>query len=290
MDITDALAGIGRGVIEARKRAGVHGVTAADGMEYCAKCGEPLLLSLKFTGYVAEKLGDTRYVPRNCQCMREMFEAEDRAIEKAKRVEAMERKRIESIPADKCRKNTFSADDGRDPKIRRMCEKYVGKWEDMIDGNFGLAFIGENEGGKTFWASCIANALIDAGASVLMTTIPQLISELSDNFGEDREYTLRRIKNVQFLILDDFGFERNSSFSLEKAFEIIDARYNAGKPLIITSNLSEDALKNPQDMSYSRIYSRVLEMCPALIKIEGKRRQELAAQKRKQLAEMLKGE
>ena len=66
MDITDALAGIGRGVIEARKRAGVHGVTAADGMEYCAKCGEPLLLSLKFTGYAicSEKLsmhaGDVR--------------------------------------------------------------------------------------------------------------------------------------------------------------------------------------------------------------------------------------
>lgn len=290
MDIKEALAGIGRGVIEARKRAGVQGVMAADGMEHCATCGEPLMLALNFNGAIAEQLGSTRYVPRNCQCMRDMFAREEAAGEERKRKRIIDSARIEGIPEEKWRKNTFAADDGRNVKVRRMCEKYVAKWEEMIDGNFGLAFVGANEGGKTFWASCIANALIDAGASVLMTTIPQLISEIADNYGEDREYTLRRIRNVQFLIIDDFGFERDSGFAMEKAFEIINTRYNAGKPLIVTANLTVDALKNPKDMSYSRIYSRVVEMCPALVEIEGKRRQELAVQKRRQLLEALKGE
>ena len=77
---------------------------------------------------------------------------------------------------------------------------------------------------------------------------------------------------------------------MEKAYELIDTRYNAGKPLIITANLTKEALKNPPNMAYSRIYSRVVEMCPAVIEVVGNHRQELAAQKRRGLAELLKGD
>ena len=59
MDMSNMLANIGAGVLEARKRAHVHGITASDGMEYCAECGEPLLLALNFSGAIAEKLGKT---------------------------------------------------------------------------------------------------------------------------------------------------------------------------------------------------------------------------------------
>lgn len=290
MDLTNVFASIGAGVIAARERAGVQAVIAEDGMQYCAACKEPLLLALNFSGAIVEKLGSTRYVPRNCECMRKMFEAEDAARDAAKRLAELDRIRRESIPGDRWRENRFDKDDGSAPTIRRTCEKYVDKWRQMLEANYGLAFIGCNEGGKTFWASCIANALIENGASVLMTTVPQLISQLSDNYGEEREATLRKIKNVQFLILDDFGFERDTAFAMEKAFELIDTRYNAGKPLIITANLTKEALKNPPNMAYSRIYSRVVEMCPAVIEVVGNHRQELAAQKRKGLAELLKGD
>lgn len=285
--MSNMIANIGAGVIEARKRAHVHGVTAADGMEYCAECGEPLLLELHFNGPMAESLGNTRYVPRNCECMRKMFAEENAIIEKQKREEEIRHRRLTSLTEEKYRRSTFTKDDGRMPAIRRTCERYVAKRGDMIQSNYGLAFIGSNGTGKTFWASCIANAMIDAGATVLMTTLTKLIHKMNANYGELRDVVMRTIKTVDFLILDDYGAERGTEFSLEQAFEVIDARYGVEKPLIITANLTEEVLKNPPNINYARSYSRILEMCPALIRVEGERRKEIAAEKRKALAEML---
>lgn len=287
MDMTNMLNSIGAGVLEARKRANVRSVIADDGMEHCAECGEPLNLPLRFTGVMAERLGEVRYVPRNCQCMRIMFAEEDKIIEKRKREEEIKRRRIASLPSEKYRNATFDKDDGRMPAIRRTCENYVEKRKDMIENNFGLAFIGSNGSGKTFFASCIANAMIDAGSTVLMDTLSNLIYGMTANYGENRDAIMRKIRNVDFLILDDYGAERGTDFSLEQAFAVIDARYTVGKPLIITANITEDILRNPPNINYARSYSRILEMCPALIRVEGERRKEIAAEKRKALAEML---
>lgn len=290
MDMSNVFSGIGDAVLSARKRAGVQSITAADGMEYCAKCGEPLLLALNFEGAIAEKLGSTRYVPRNCACMVKMFAEEDAAEAKAKHEAWVKEQKMRCLKSDKYRRSTFAVDDGRNPKIRRMCERYTEKRGDVIEANHGLAFIGGNGGGKTFWASCIANALIEAGATVLMTTLKNLIEEMTADYGAERENVLRRIKNVQFLILDDYGAERGTDYSLEQAFEIIDTRYNVEKPLIITANLTEETLNNPPSMNYARSYSRISEMCPAIIKVEGERREEIAREKRKALAELLRSE
>ena len=44
-------------------------------------------------------------------------------------------------------------------------------------------------------------------------------------------------------------------------FNIIDGRYLTRKPLIVTTNLSLKAMKNPKDLAEQRIFDRVLEMC-----------------------------
>lgn len=290
MDFSKTLEGIGAGVLEARKRAGVQGVVGDDGMEYCAKCNEPLMLALNFTGEIAEKLGNTRYVPRNCECMREMFAAEDEALAKEKLKSEIRQRKVNGLKSEKYRRSTFDKDDGRNPKIRRMCERYVTKRGEMIDGNYGLAFLGGNGGGKTFWASCIANALIEAGATVLMIKLTKLIEEMNADYGAYREDIMRKIRYVDFLILDDYGAERGTEFSLEQAFEVVDTRYNAGKPLIITANLTEETLKNPPNMNYGRSFSRIVEMCPGIVRVEGERREEIAAKKRKEMAAFLRGD
>ena len=69
-----------------------------------------------------------------------------------------------------------------------------------------------------------------------------------------------KLCSYQLLILDDFGMERDTSFALETVYDVIDGRYLSGKPLIVTTNLTLDELKKPQDVDHQRIYDRVLAM------------------------------
>ena len=55
--------------------------------------------------------------------------------------------------------------------------------------------------------------------------------------------------------------ERDTEFGNEIAFQVIDARYQSRKPLIVTTNLSLNTLTSPKDTDHKRIYDRILEMC-----------------------------
>lgn len=55
--------------------------------------------------------------------------------------------------------------------------------------------------------------------------------------------------------------ERSSEFALEQVFNIIDGRYRAKLPLIVTTNLTLQELKHPDNLARARIYDRVLERC-----------------------------
>ena len=86
------------------------------------------------------------------------------------------------------------------------------------------------------------------------------------------------LKPSNLLILDDLGAERQSDFALEQVFNVVDSRYKSGKPVIITTNLSLQELKNPSDIKYKRIYDRILEMCvPLQFKGESKRKEKSQA-------------
>ena len=45
------------------------------------------------------------------------------------------------------------------------------------------------------------------------------------------------------LILDDFGMERGTEYGLEQVYSVIDSRYQSGKPLIATTNLTLEELQ-----------------------------------------------
>ena len=75
------------------------------------------------------------------------------------------------------------------------------------------------------------------------------------------------------LILDDLGIERSTEYALEQVYAVIDERYKSGLPVIITTNLKIAEIRNPQDVAYARIYSRILEMCtPVRISGEDRRK------------------
>ncbi len=79
--------------------------------------------------------------------------------------------------------------------------------------------------------------------------------------SENRNAYIVRLCSYPLLILDDFGMERGTEYGLEQVYNVIDSRYISKKPLIATTNLTPEQLKNPEDVPHARIYGRLLEMC-----------------------------
>jgi DNA replication protein DnaC len=92
----------------------------------------------------------------------------------------------------------------------------------------------------------------------------QFFQRLKDSFNVgDKSYgeagqILDELIRVPFLVIDDFGVQRNTEWELEMLYNLIDSRYAAERPVIITSN---NSIKSYSDIAEGRIYSRVVEMC-----------------------------
>ena len=72
---------------------------------------------------------------------------------------------------------------------------------------------------------------------------------------------MTRFNAAKLLIIDDLGTERNTDYGLEKVYNIIDSRYLSGKPLILTTNLSLQEMRETTDIRYRKVYDRIFEMC-----------------------------
>lgn len=178
-------------------------------------------------------------------------------------------------------KNNFENDNGLCKKMN-IAKKYVKNWDSAKENNLGLVIFGDVGTGKSYMAAAIANALIDRFVSVRMTNCSNIINAIfKDNSIIDE------LDKFDLLILDDFGTERLTDFGEEQIYNIINGRYECGKPLIITTNLNLKEMKEPQSISGKRIFDRIWEMCsPVEIKGESIRKQ-IAKQKKAQLREML---
>lgn len=72
----------------------------------------------------------------------------------------------------------------------------------------------------------------------------------------------QELAEVDVLVVDDFGVQRDSEWEQETLYNLVDARYDAEKFTIFTSNL--DPRKTMQELSQGRILSRIKEMCKIL--------------------------
>lgn len=144
-----------------------------------------------------------------------------------------------------------------------MCHAhtYVDHWPEMKKEGTGLLIWGDVGTGKSFFAGCIANALLEQTVPVLMTNFARILNSLTGIYSEDRNQFIESLNQYSLLIIDDLGMERKSEFANEQVFNVIDSRYRSKKPLIVTTNLTLDEMKCQDELSRVRIYDRILERC-----------------------------
>ena len=129
-------------------------------------------------------------------------------------------------------------------------------------------FFGPVGTGKTYYATCIANALIDNGFRVYVTNFPRLCNKLFHL--QDKQDAIDDLNTYDLLVIDDLASERKTEYMDELVWNVIDTRYRAKLPIIITTNLTSEELKNTE-ISQARIFSRLYEMC-TFIPVDGKDR------------------
>lgn len=245
-------------ISEAKKNIPVvEGDYQQNGLWYCGKCHTP-----KEIDKVVDIAGTKKHLKTMCLCACATAErdAVDRARAEEQRRIATTRRRVSGFPDAAMMEWTFDKDDGANPKLSSLCKKYVDNFDRMFRDGKGLLFYGTVGTGKTFMASCIANALIDQGKSCLVTNFARITNELQAHFNDRQEYydTLNR---YDLLVIDDLAAERDTEYMGEVIMNVIDSRYRVKKPLIITTNLSGQDLNSPSGIRKSRVYSRLLEMC-----------------------------
>lgn len=238
-----------------------------DGLIFCKKCN-----TARQHWYEWKE----QKIPWNnsCDCQREQNEAEEKERERLEHESKIAALRQRAIPNPTYRTFTFEADDGKTPRITEICKNYVNKFNDFQKFGGGLILWGSVGTGKTFYSMCIANALVDKGIQLYCTTLAKIVKKAQDFDNADKHFNSLMAKKL--IIIDDLGTERGTTFAHEQIYKFIDGCNTGNIPLIFTTNYSPDILQkateDTTDLTYARIYSRILEKCTPIAVLSVKRR------------------
>ena len=120
-----------------------------------------------------------------------------------------------------------------------------------------LVFMGEHGCGKTHLAAAIANGCVDGGRAVVFKEVPELLDHLRATYrpGSTATYDqlFQLVKTADVLILDDLGTESATEWAREKLYQILNYRYAAKLPTVIT-------MRNTIEQTEPRLASRMLDV------------------------------
>ena len=115
----------------------------------------------------------------------------------------------------------------------------------------GLLLIGESGAGKTHLAVAAMRALIDKGHECLFFDYQNLLDRIRSGYdatsGASERETYRAALDVEVLLLDDLGTKKVTEWVEDTVTAIITHRCNQRKPLIATTNLTDN--DNPKEFA-----------------------------------------
>jgi DNA replication protein DnaC len=138
--------------------------------------------------------------------------------------------------------------------------RYVHRIEERLDAGRGLWLVGDVGTGKTTLAMIVSKAALDAGRTVAIYSLPRLLNVIRRTIDSEAgmlDY-LDRLTAVDLLHIDDLGAEKTTEWVLEQLYSIVNARYEAEKAIVATTNLMPDELA---EQIGARTVSRLVEMC-----------------------------
>jgi DNA replication protein DnaC len=123
-----------------------------------------------------------------------------------------------------------------------------------------MVFLGESYCGKTHLAAAIGHDRIAWGGQALLIDVSTLLDYLKETFSKDSDITFNRriheIRTTPLLLLDDIKESQKSSiWSEDKLYSILNYRYHAHLPTVLTSAMNTDTFAT----SYSSLWNKLLD-------------------------------
>lgn len=220
--------------------------SALEPAPFCPHCGG--------TGYVGAVM---------CECLRELCRQE-------------QKKELSSLLGGKEHFDQFRLDyypaepdpqTGVSPRMLmqntyQLCLRYA---KEFSRKSPSLLFTGGPGLGKTFLSACIARTVADSGYSVVYDTAGKLFADFEAvKFGGDRADQTQKYLKCDLLIIDDLGTEMTTQFTQSVLYQVINTRLMDGAPVIVSTNLTTEALSRRYP---GPIASRLLgayQLCPFL--------------------------
>lgn len=141
----------------------------------------------------------------------------------------------------------------------RRCRRYA---REFGAGAPSLLFTGGPGLGKTFLSACIARAVADNGFSVVYDTAGKLFSDFEAvKFGGNQQDLTRKYLQCDLLIIDDLGTEMTTQFTQSVLYRVLNDRLLESRPVIVSTNLSDQALRQRYSAPIASRLLGAFEVC-----------------------------
>lgn len=185
--------------------------------------------------------------PGECSC-----------VEKARSRKRLRDSGLERLAA-RCTFDSFKTAKPWQQGVKKAAQDYL---RDAKRLSFFIA--GQSGCGKTHLCTAICNEIIERGGGQLRyfqwvrdgTRLKQILCE-----DGDYEKEILKLINTRYLYIDDFFKQEITAADIRLAYEILNGRYNAGRPTIISSERSLGCITDTRDGECEAIAGRIFESC-----------------------------
>ncbi|PKE66673.1 hypothetical protein CW674_01060 [Macrococcoides caseolyticum] len=223
--------------------------------ETCDKCGTKNTYKVNDDG--------TRELVIKCDChLRELVRADKKRMQQRK----INYYFNQSLINPELKKANFSNSDINKKTAHKYSDAIVNAYKvasnycrDFSKTNTQTIVIqGDTGTGKSYLAYCIAQQVKNKNFTVLFIDNVELLSLIKASFNKKNDDTeekiMRLVSEVDLLVLDDVGANKQTDWACEKLYEITNKRQ--GLNTIYTTNL--DIINEmPSDFMLKRAYSRI---------------------------------